>query len=477
MSSNNNNSFKKVKRIAIGNRNRKNGNSIRKRVISKRILRNNIKEPSPIPSNAKGFRLIKGNLGVYRMFMGNFDGTKKPDFKGGRINAKREQDIQTRIEVIQAKTHIPKKKKEDLINQIKFGVKYGEIEITQPTSTREFWFEFHSKQYMDYLKKRKNNNNNNIKNENNDNNEDNDDILERIKNTCYLGKPKIEANSNYTYNVIEMDLINNKCIVFPATFIEFFRMKQMVCFDNDATSLSKEQEFKKMIKNGKNNGLQKILDKNINDDSVGGDIFSDYRDIFGHNKASIEKQKNELAKQEALKAELKAKKDGNNNSNDIEFDNIISELKNDIKSGNYMDANSLIKNTIEVDAFGELNANHSKLGKRYKKTKTRATAENLPDFRYDNQDDEDEGNLNDFDIIDDGESDNFSDSNDSSEENNSYKMIQKLSKIDDIEQKDYDLKYENNNENNSDSDSDSGLKIESAPNKQNIDDDNNNEIK
>ena len=346
--------------------------------------------------------LFKKSLQCNRAFIGHFVGSKGPKFAKSKIHSIREEDLQTKLERIEYDKSFNGKKRQEMIAKLKFEQNESD------QSERPYHFEFVEESQCEWL-----------------------------------GKPK-EENKNYSYVIMEWLPCSNRsslsATVYPAEFIEFDRSQQLISENQDSAE-SVEKRHRAQIEKWKKAQCEKSMMEKL------GSLFGHSEDAKGGKNKKVRADemtmetklslKNDfLQKSEITETEMNMLADLLGDEMYAEFVRELREL-NDGKSGNLMIGDDRQKSLIDERV----------LSKRLKAGKTRGTVEELNDYDEVISDDEDERNMNNYDVLDDGEEDVWSgDEDDESEQNELFqKMKQNLGA--NLTEKEYEVPVADKKEN------------------------------
>merc|ERR1712228_701375 len=368
--------LKPIGRIPIGRNHKIKINANKPNTNKKMELLNNYKRKysatkqaklsiSSLPTDTFKCSLFKKSLQCNRAYIGHFVGSKGPKFPKSKIHSIREQDLQTKLERITYDKSLNGKKREELIAKLKFGVFDEENDKKTEQNERVYHFDFVEESQCEWL-----------------------------------GKPK-EENKNYLYCVMEWMPFSKQsglsAAVYPAQFIEFDKGQSLIS-DAQQSAESVEQRHRAQLEKWKKAQCEKSMMEKL------GNLFGHTSENEKGKKLRADEMTNEtklslkndyLQKSELTQTEMQMLSDLLGEEMYAEF---IQEFKEQNETNSTLVTGDDRKKSLIDDRV---------LSKRLKSAKTRGTMDDM----------------NNYDVLDDGEEDIWSDDEDESEQNELFKKM------------------------------------------------------
>jgi len=428
--------LKPVGRIALGGRSKPKTIATNKSDTSKQqqLLRNYKQNYSraafdtfkkdELPPGTITCTLFKKSLACNRGYVGHFTGSKGPRFPKSKIRSIREDDLQTKLERLENdKTlRLNAKRREEEIARLKFGLQQDPAMRNKYDGERPFWFQFEEAPKAQASSQE---------------NEEED-------RRHWLGKPK-KDDKNYCYVMMEWATgtrATHSAFVYPVTFMEFGQRDQLVA-EGQASAESAEKRHRQQLEKWRKKQAEKSMMEKLGN-------------LFGHDDEAKSGKKKRPKADEISEDSKQRLKDMYMDKEVIteEEGQMLKDMLGEETYTAFVDERGsyLQDKKNKPGLFGALQTGDNEenstfdgkvLSNRLRKTKTRGQLEELNDFNEIISDDEDDTNLNDYDVIDDGEEDLLeSDGFGSSEEGASFKKLKANMEDPEFTKKEYALPIE-----------------------------------
>eukprot|EP01084_Bolivina_argentea_P130504 230371_1 len=288
-----------------------------------------------------------------------------------------------------------------------------------------------------------------LESNNNNNNDTNDNKEEELRRQ-WLGKPK-QVDVNYSYVLMEWTGTTRTATVYPCTFIEFGLSKQLIA-DGQSTAESVEKRHRQNLAKWRKKQAEKSMMEKL------GNLFG--HDEFGNNKEKKKRLKADEISDEAKEKlkEIYIDKEKITNEEMEMLKDMLGDIhyKEFIEKYNQEHQHNVPMGLQTTDDSSKSLIRDKILSDRLKSTKRRGQLEELADYNEFMSDDEDENNLNDYDLLDDNENDIFEENNgNESEDNEEFKKLEK-NIGQDLANKEYELPEKEIKNGLFDNDSDDG---------------------